>query len=292
MASDIASNQGALLLGGYAAATLAGIVAIQILLYFRMYWPADPKVITGLVLLIGVLDGTHTGLTCAALWNYLIDGFGVVRMEEIPLTLSLTILLTAMITFLVQGFYAHRILLLSKRNWYLAGPIILLATLRLASATATSVELIRLRTFPAFKDRFGWLFSTGLALSCAIDIIITLCMSVLLQRSRARSLSLDHIIDSLILYTFETGSLTCFGTTVSMICWLAMSGNLVFMALHLIVAKLYANSLLASLNTRQELRHRPRTTDTPLNYVDIRVEETTRMSVPSRPPSVAVDQKG
>jgi len=106
--------------------------------------------------------------------------------------------------------------------------------------------MIRLEKFSTFKEQFRWLFSLGLALSSTVDILVTISLCVLLQNSRTLSLSLDQILDSLIRYTFEIGSLTCAGTIVSMICWLAMSDNLIFMGLHFVIGKLYANSLLAT----------------------------------------------
>jgi len=65
---------------------------------------------------------------------------------------------------------------------------------------------------------------------------------------------MNDIIDSLVVYTFETGTLTCAGTVLSMVCWLTMPYNRLFLALHFMIAKLYANSLLATLNTRKTLR--------------------------------------
>jgi len=99
-----------------------------------------------------------------------------------------------------------------------------------------------------------WLFSMGLALSSGVDILITVFLFFLLQRSRNNSLNLDHIIDSLILYTFEIGSLTSAATVVSMICWLRLDNSLIFLGLHFVIGKLYANSLLATLNAREQLR--------------------------------------
>lgn len=251
---DIARNHGALLLGGLVAAGLSGIVTVQAIIYFKLY-PLDSPILKSLVLIIWSLDVTHIGLVCAAIWNYLIEDFGLADdINIIPLSLSLTIVFTAILTFFVHCFFAHRIFLLSKRNWYLTAPILLLATCRLCSASTTSAEMIRLQMFSLFKAQFRWLFSLGLALSSIVDIQITISLFVLLQNSRSRSLSLNHIIDSLILYTFEIGSLTCAGTIVSMICWLTMNSNLIFMGLHFVIGKLYANSLLAALNTRHELR--------------------------------------
>jgi hypothetical protein len=66
------------------------------------------------------------------------------------------------------------------------------------------------------------------------------------------------LVDTLTLYTLENGALTCVATTASLICWLKMNNNLVFLGLHFMITKLYANSLLASLNTRKELTKRQR----------------------------------
>ncbi|KAF5320683.1 hypothetical protein D9619_000020 [Psilocybe cf. subviscida] len=68
------------------------------------------------------------------------------------------------------------------------------------------------------------------------------------------STRLNAVIDSLIRYAFETGFLTCAGTVISMLCWLTMPNNLVFLGLHFVIGKLYANSLLVTLNMREVLR--------------------------------------
>ncbi|KXN87274.1 hypothetical protein AN958_09006 [Leucoagaricus sp. SymC.cos] len=63
-----------------------------------------------------------------------------------------------------------------------------------------------------------------------------------------------RLVNTITLYTLENGALTFFTATASLICWLAMPENLVFFGLHFVIGKLYANSLLASLNVRRELQ--------------------------------------
>jgi hypothetical protein len=99
-------------------------------------------------------------------------------------------------------------------------------------------------------------FTLGLSLSSAVDVVITVGMCYYLQESRRGSGTMDEVIDSIIFYTINNGSLTCIFTIISLICWLITQKNLVFMALHFAIAKMYANSLLATLNMRQELRGR------------------------------------
>jgi len=144
--------------------------------------------------------------------------------------------------------------LVSQRNYYLTAPIVVMAILRLASASVTTGEMIRLDSFNLFKANFTWVFTLGLALSSTVDILITGSLFVLLEMSRTGEKRMNAIIDQIILYTFETGSLTCAATIVSMICWILINKNLIFMGLHFVIGKLYANSLLVNLNTRSTIR--------------------------------------
>jgi hypothetical protein len=113
---------------------------------------------------------------------------------------------------------------------------------------------IRYGNFAVFRQHYEWLWSLGLALSTTVDVLITCSLFTLLWLSRSRSLSLNGVLDSLIVYTLELGSLTGFATIIAMICWLVYKNNLVFLGLYFVIAKLYANSMLASLNMRDGLR--------------------------------------
>lgn len=117
--------------------------------------------------------------------------------------------------------------------------------------------MIHLQRFSAFTQKYpGWIFTTGLSLSAAVDILITACLCYFLHQMRRRTASttMTHVVNTLTLYTLENGFFTCITTTASLISWLAMPQNLVFMGLHFIIGKLYVNSLLFSLNTQKELR--------------------------------------
>ncbi len=60
-----------------------------------------------------------------------------------------------------------------------------------------------------------WSFTLGLALSCALDVIITASLCYFLLRNRKQTSSMNHVIDSLMLYAFENGSLTWYVTISS-----------------------------------------------------------------------------
>ncbi|KAF9479656.1 hypothetical protein BDN70DRAFT_674275 [Pholiota conissans] len=253
---DIPKSFGALLLGGLFASLLSGLVIIQSVIYYKVY-PRDSNRLKFLVLAVLVLDICHTGFIWAALWSYLVVNYGLASgIDIIHWNVALTIVMTAILTLLVHLFFANRIYLLSKKNLWLTIPLVLFAVLRLVSACVTTAEMLHLGTYSKFKEEIRWIFTTGLALSSVIDVLITSSLFALLHASRADSESpgLNAVIDALIRYAFETGSLTCAGTVISMICWLAMPNNLIFMGLHFVISKLYANSLLVTLNSRDKVR--------------------------------------
>jgi len=136
-------------------------------------------------------------------------------------------------------------------------PIIVLAGLRFVLGCLSSSYMLQLKNFEAFRHSNGsWVFGVTLGLNCLVDTLITVVMMIILRRSRAQSVSLDGVIDSLILYSFETGLATVISTLAMLITWIVMRENLIFLALHFIVAKLYANSIVAMLNYRPSLRER------------------------------------
>jgi len=251
---DIPSTYGALLLGGLVAAGLSGIVTIQAFVYIKLY-PSDMIQTKAMVALICILDSCHTGFVCSSLWDYLIQYFGDSdRIDVIPWSVALTVAFTAILTSVVHCFFAHRIYKLSKRNLWITFPIIILAFLRLCAACVTTAEMIHLGTFSAFVRQFRWVFTLGLGLSSTVDILISVCLCYSLQSSRSASSSMDHVINLIILYTIENGILTCAATIISMLCWLIMPSNRVFLGIHFFICKVYANSLLATLNTRKTLQ--------------------------------------
>ncbi|KAK0184112.1 hypothetical protein F5146DRAFT_1145743 [Armillaria mellea] len=302
MSAELAKSYGAVAIGALCASLLSGAVAIQTILYYKFY-PSDFPRVKLLVSLQGLrhmvrvvrfsglspspaydyrfLDICHTTFIWISIWDCFITHFGDFgRTDVIPWSIAVTVVETALLTFLVHCFFAHRIFMLSRRNWLITCPILIAATLRLGSACGilnhfysrdvaltwhlSSFNLfvdnyiatgrIRLKTYSGFIEKFGWVFTLGLSMSSVADILITVSLLALLHKSRTDAESINAIIDSLILYTFETGSLTCAGTIVDMACWVSMKSNLIFLGIHFVIGKLYANSLLVTLNMRRGLR--------------------------------------
>ncbi|KAI0298876.1 hypothetical protein BC826DRAFT_997106 [Russula brevipes] len=255
---DVRDSLGALLIGCFVAVALSGLVTFQVGIYFRLY-KTDSRWNRVIVVAVWILDIIHTCLICASLWKYLIANFGNVtarREGVVPQTVALSVAATAFITIITHLFYLRRLVHLSKYNWFIIGPTLLMAVGRVVCGLITTTELIRYRTFPAFTARYKSVWALGLSFSSVVDIVITFGMCFYLQESRRGFGTMDELIDEIIIYTINNGTITCVATVVSTICWLVMPHNLIFMALHFPIAKMYANSLLATLNMRREFRGR------------------------------------
>ncbi|KAJ7650006.1 hypothetical protein FB45DRAFT_7244 [Roridomyces roridus] len=232
--SDIPKTLGALLIGGLFASLLGGTVNLQTVLYFRAY------------------QKDRAFIKVCSLFGEILRRFGFYphhattkfdHLDSISWCIALTVILTAIVTFLVHCFFAHRMFLLSRRNWFMSLPVLGLALVRLAAASATTSKMLEYRNFTLFQLHVRWLFTLGLAVSSALDVLITALLVYLFQSSRTES-------GRLIRHGLETGSLTCVITIVTMICWIIAPQNLIFLGIYLVIGKFYATSLLVTLNSR------------------------------------------
>lgn len=244
---------GAILIGSLFAMFLSGTVMMQTFLYFRLY-PKDRIRVKLTVAVVCLTDSAHTILTCVADWVYLVKNFGnFAIINVVIMCIAITVALTAVITFLVQCFFIHRIHTLSHGKHWITLPLAFLSAFRLVAAFVSMGEMIRLKTFSGFVSGYSWVFTMGLATAAFVDILITIGLCYNLRKGRTGFSSMDKIVDSITLYTVENGLLTSVTTLVSLICWVTMPHNLIFLGLHLAISKIYANAFLATLNARKAL---------------------------------------
>ncbi|KAI0095025.1 hypothetical protein BDY19DRAFT_61740 [Irpex rosettiformis] len=250
---------GALLIGTVGALFLSGILATQVFMYIKFY-PKDRTKFKVMVALVWILDLAHSALICVANWFYLIDNFSNQDApKQINWSVDATVALTAITTLIVHLFFTQRVFTLSKKNLWIAGLSILLVVLRVVSALSCMAQMSKLKTWDNFRHSSEWLWTAGLSISAAADVLIAGSLIVLLRRSRTGWESMDHMIKYIVVYTIENGLLTSLFAVLSLICWVTMSTNLIFLALHFTISKLYANSLLTALNARNELQQRTHT---------------------------------
>jgi len=79
-------------------------------------------------------------------------------------------------------------------------------------------------------------------------------VDALIHQSRSGIKKSDNMINTIILFTVNTGILTFSAATLHLVLFVASPTTGVHFAFHFMIAKLYTNSLYGSLNTRMAFR--------------------------------------
>ncbi|VDB94367.1 unnamed protein product [Peniophora sp. CBMAI 1063] len=157
--ADVRTNLGAIFLGALISMALSGVVATQVFVYFRVY-SKDKHSMKLLVLLVWVMDATHSALISTAIWMYFALAYGGPdQTDHISPEIALTVAFTALTTFIVHMFFSYRAYELSKSNWRCTIPIVALALGRLIAAIVSTYEMGSLKSYSGFVEKFGWVFT-------------------------------------------------------------------------------------------------------------------------------------
>ncbi|KDR67002.1 hypothetical protein GALMADRAFT_1132556 [Galerina marginata CBS 339.88] len=203
------------------------------------------------------LDSAHSFTSCYIIYYETVTRWS--RSEGNSYPLSVTVLLESIITFIVQNFFIHRIHRLSGKR-IIALLCFAMAFLRFVAAVVISAEsLIDVPKTPngVFVHSIGWLIGAALAVGVATDLLIAGFMLYYLRKlfSPTNFKSTTVVLNRLIRGSLQTGLLTSM-TSVSVIICVRFLSNMVWVGISIILAKLYALSLLVSLNARPPKMHR------------------------------------
>ncbi|KAJ7821232.1 hypothetical protein B0H14DRAFT_3876035 [Mycena olivaceomarginata] len=249
---------GAWIVGCMIAVGLSAIVGFQTFLYFQIF-PMDTIPYKFLVAWIWVIDVGHTVSLCTTIWQYAVQNF---TNPDILLTIvpayPIVIIFTLVATLNANLFYAWRIHKMSNRNWWLTGPICALCLARTAIGLFTAITRILIKNWSTFGAKYRGYVVAGLAVSVATDIFISAARYYYLHHLKQGYMDTQEMVDAIVIFTVNDGLLTCATLIASMICFLVMRKNFIWIAFYVIVAKLFANSILATLNLRNWYRHRHR----------------------------------
>jgi len=174
-------------------------------------------------------------------------------------SLDLQVGITTIITFIVRSVYTRRI-------WFLSN--ILGATNQEGRLLAVVISLFSLAqlviglglcvlTFVVkrFEELPKYLVPISVQLSCAVaaDLLITSALVYIYDSSRTGMRNSNSMLNTLILWSMNTGLITGMFELLSLLTWVSMPNRLIFIIFHLVVGKLYTSSLLAMINGRETL---------------------------------------
>jgi len=94
----------------------------------------------------------------------------------------------------------------------------------------------------------------GLGLSVAIDLIIAVTLMYFLQKGKTGFKETDNVIHKMIAFSVNSGLFTAIVSIAIVLSFIFNKKGLLFAGLVQMSSKLYANSLMGTLNARQILR--------------------------------------
>ncbi|EIW52156.1 uncharacterized protein TRAVEDRAFT_53584 [Trametes versicolor FP-101664 SS1] len=209
------------------------------------------------VLVIFVLEALHTALWIILGYHYLIaDPFISGSLEKGHWSARLAVVTTACTVTVTECFYIRRVYLIGPKYRWLVTPSVAFLVMADGFAIAASISAFRFTPSIADFQNISWLVSVGYGLAGVGDVVLACTLVFVLHRSRTGSKRTDSILDTLIIYSINTGVLTSIFSILSFIFALIIPGNLIYAGLSIVGTKLYANSVLAVLNSRREINNR------------------------------------
>ncbi|KAI0371437.1 hypothetical protein BV20DRAFT_174160 [Pilatotrama ljubarskyi] len=250
------STIGAVYIGNIVGAMLYGVEIYQVYKYHTLY-PKDRPLLKGFVVAVLVIETFHSILWAIVGYHSLItEAFSVAGLLELHWSVRLTVLITGFTIFISQSFYAHRVYFVGPRYRWLVIPAVVSMVTGLSFDIAAGIEsFTTLRYFTDFK-RISWLVSIAYGFAVSSDVLLTGALVYVLRRSRTGSKRTDSTLEILIKYTINTGLLTSIFSALVFIFAIILPGDLVYAGISIVGAKLYANSVLAVLNSRKSIDNR------------------------------------
>ncbi|KAJ8473027.1 hypothetical protein ONZ51_g8125 [Trametes cubensis] len=251
------ANLGALLIGTYLGLMLYGLSVHQAYVFYTPSCKETSWILKTAVAIILILETIHSALCIYANYTSLIiDTFqdNVPHNTHCQWSINILSVFAATIFCLTQSIYAWNVIrVLPVYGLVVAIVVAVLATGQLGTVIAASVLLYKPRSERTIRD-IRWLSCVHSAMVVVASQLLAGVLICYLRRSRTGFARSDHIIRTLILYICNTGLLVGISSILSLILVLVWPQSLLSVAVEVVATNFYAVSLLAQLNSRQELR--------------------------------------
>ncbi|TDL19062.1 hypothetical protein BD410DRAFT_449165 [Rickenella mellea] len=244
---------GAAFSGLFVGAIMYGLTLLQTYTYFKRY-PRDKRFIRPLVVCLWFLDTLHLGLIFGCPYWYLIANFGdSSNLAETHWTMNLQAVVNSFLAFIIQLFFSMRVYRLGQ-NLIVAAVACILAMIQFSIGIFFTARSFALGTY----DKFGqltWAASLGLGSSATCDVVIAVSLCYFLRKNRTEFPRTNTLISTLMTYSINTGALTNVCALCSVISFGISPTSFIWLSFFWIIGKLYVNSFLAVLNSRERLRN-------------------------------------
>ncbi|KAJ7277128.1 hypothetical protein C8J57DRAFT_1503963 [Mycena rebaudengoi] len=250
---------GSWLTGSCLDLVLMGVLSCQFVNYYNWYRD-DGRGLWIVVAILCLLNVLKSVGCFASLWIFLINHFGDIQYD---LQLSATgwwdtanPLMVAILDFYVQCYFCTRLWAVSKR-WWVAAPIFILFVFALLSMAIGTYYIATLQ----LQQVTDW-FAAHLSSVFAGDVILSVTTAYFLIKTKENALTQTaELIQSLIRLTFQTATPAAVVAMFNLIFSQMYRTNqpllgYVEIAFNQVLPKLYAISMMYTLNARRTIRSR------------------------------------
>ncbi|KAL0946359.1 hypothetical protein HGRIS_012592 [Hohenbuehelia grisea] len=266
---NLSQTLSAIEIGTMVSTFLFGITVVQAFVYFSRS-NEDRPALKWLVALVVAMELAHEISVLHAFYTISITLYN--QHDKIfattPAGIAIATLLSGYIACLVQIFFANRIRRLTSwassglnfgtrtQNNVLTIFCWTLSGTRVIATTATTVVMFRTSLVDFTSRHWSWLPTTCLVIGAVVDITVAagLCLNLVKER-RTTFTKTTKLIDRIMIMTIQTGLATSALTLAVTICFLTITDSFAWVALYVCLARVFSNSLLATLNYRHHLRH-------------------------------------
>jgi len=226
---------------------------VQVYLY-HLAFPNDPFRNKALVYTVLILEILQTVIITRSAFHVFGDGYGNFSFfNDVELAWLDVPVITGIIAFIAEGFYAYRIKVLSQSYW-VAASILFFALLQLGGAIAAAVIL---KDAVLFSRLLGKSYSIAAGIwnggSALCDVIIAICMTYYLSNRGSGAMHSTRIgLRRVIRLVIEKGSITAAIAILNLIL-INIAGTSYYLVPSEILAKVYSNSMMVVLNSRMRI---------------------------------------
>ncbi|KAF9022335.1 hypothetical protein BDZ89DRAFT_1137395 [Hymenopellis radicata] len=254
VSSDAIPVAGPLLVGFMIHWCLFSTLCVQIYIYYEGFMQ-DRTITKCLVYGVFVMEFIQTILVAFDAFSVFAFGFGdLVSLTAMHYHWLTVPIMSGLVAFTSQVFYAYRIYVLSSRSRIVPAIIIAIALLSTAGGFVTGILARIAGDITQLNSRaivIAITFWCGGAAVC--DILIAIYMTFYLSKNDTGFRHPRRLIARLIRITVETGTLTAVAAIVDLVLFYAFPGGAIYTAVALILPKLYANAMIMVLNARLKI---------------------------------------
>ncbi|KAJ6488172.1 hypothetical protein C8R47DRAFT_1215974 [Mycena vitilis] len=285
MSNPLDSTYGVWLVSLFLETLLYGMGLLQTWVYFSGR-PTDAASVKWTVLVVLVLETIQVIFFCRSSYSRFVEHFGEIQIFLIWAD-SLQLLAAYLSAFTVQIYFASRILKLTKgrRKFSLSAigiyAILVLACVQILAGIAQTIRTYQLRSFLKLADTKA-ITTLQAAASLACDLLITTYLCLFLKSQKGEITKTNSMMDMLIYDAINRGTLTAMSSGVTMVLFLALPDTFWFFLGLAPSSKLYMNSMLATLNTRQRMRDKISSNDKGWNSIPMATIATSNSNTPKK----------